>query len=163
MNIRLCKMTKAIRRRYYQDFVFDSDLFLDMSRFKPYEYSAEKCDALVDRHETLGRVYLAVMLNDRPIGEVILKEIDPVRKCCTLAIHLQNDSVKNRGYGTKAEKLALEYSFYELNIETVYADAVHKNKRSQHVLEKVGFRETHKDENFVCYRCDRSSWNPPES
>ncbi len=134
-----------------------------MSKFKPYEYSAEKCDSLVDWHETLGRVYLAVMLNDIPIGEVILKEIDPVRKCCTLAIHLQSDSVKNRGYVTKAEKHALEHSFHELNIETVYADAIHKNKRSQHVLEKVGFRETHKDESFVYYRCYRSSWKPPES
>lgn len=155
-------MTKELARRYYKGFEMDPDLFMDMSKFHPYVYSINKCDEIVDRFQRMGRVYMAVMLEDKPIGEVILKNVDIGRKCCTMGIHLQNDGVKNKGYGTQAEILAIQYAFNEMSMETVYADAIHKNKRSQHVLEKVGFRETHRDDSFVYYRCDRSGWIIPD-
>ena len=84
-------------------------------------------------------MHLAIMHGIVPVGEVILKNIDPNQRCCTLGIHLRNDSAKNKGYGTAAEILALQYAFHKLQCETVYEDAIHKNLRSQHVLEKVGF------------------------
>ena len=160
MNIRLCEMTKELARIYYKDFEMDPDLFMDMTKFHPYIYSPEKCDETVERHGRLGRVYMAVMVNDRPIGEVILKNIDLERKCCTLGIHLQNDHVKNKGYRTQAEILAIQYAFNEMDCDTVHADAIHKNKRSQHVLTKAGFVETHRDDTFVYYRCDKAAWTP---
>lgn len=103
-----------------------------------------------------------MMLQDAPIGEVILKNVDEAGRSCVMSIHLQNDSVKNRGFGTQAEVLALQYAFREMKLETVYADAIKKNQRSRHVLEKVGFKMTHIDEAFTYYRCDRDSWTPPE-
>ena len=69
-----------------------------------------------------------------------------------------NDSVKNKGYGTRAEILALEYVFDVLEIETVYADTILKNKRSQHVLEKVGFVKYRQDKSYCYYRCNNNSW-----
>lgn len=161
MNIRLCKMTKLLCRQYMQGFRMDPDLFLDMANFKEYEYSDEKSDAHVDRYAQLGRVYLAVMLGDRPIGEVILTNIDYIQKCCTLGIHLQNDSVKNKGFGTQAEILALDYAFNIMNMEIVYADAIHKNRRSQHVMEKVGFCIIGVDDQFIYYQCEKRRWKHP--
>ena len=151
-------MTKELARQYYRDFQMDPIMFVDPGKFQPYVYSDEKSDATVERHHQLGRVFLAVMLGEKPIGEVILKHIDHDEQCCTLGIHMQNDSVKNKGYGTHAEILALQYAFEELKLNTVYADALHQNKRSQHVLEKAGFRYTHQDEVFVYYKCDRNTW-----
>ena len=55
--------------------------------------------------------------------------------------------------------LMLKYAFNELGMKTVFADAIIKNTRSQHVLKKVGFLETHKDDTFIYYRCDRDNWN----
>ena len=52
---------------------------------------------------------------------------------------MQNDSYKGKGYGTTAEKLAVEYAFSELGMTAVNADTIIKNKRSQHILEKIGF------------------------
>ena len=158
MNIRLCEMTKELARIYYKDFVMDPDLFMDMTQFRPYVYSIEKCDETVERHRRSGRIYLAVMLSDRPIGEIILKNIDRDHSSCVLSIHLQNDQVKNKGYGTQAEMLAIQYAFDELKLKTVFADAIHKNKRSQRVLTKAGFRETHRDDTFIYYRCDQDYW-----
>ena len=72
-----------------------------------------------------------------------------------LSIHLQNDSVKGHGYGTLAEKLALKYAFDVLGMSAVNADTVIKNTRSQHVLEKVGFKFTEEKDRFRYYRCER--------
>ena len=139
MNIRLCKMMKTLNRIYFREYEHDPDLFEDLGNFRPYRYNTTKSDEYWKRQRDLGRVHLAIMHGIVPVGEVILKNIDPIQRCCTLGIHLRNDSVKNKGYGTAAEILALQYAFHKLQCETVYADAIHKNLRSQRVLEKVGF------------------------
>lgn len=54
------------------------------------------------------------------------------------------------------------YAFDILEMDTVYADAILKNTRSQHVLQKVGFIETHCDETFRYYRCDKAFWRRPQ-
>ena len=117
-------------------------------------YSEEFSDNRVDRYKALGRIFLAVMLDDKPIGEIVLKEIDYAKRCCTIGISMINDNYKNKGYGTAAEQLALEYAFGTLALDTVFADTLITNHRSQHVLRKVGFRETHRDQAFIYYRCD---------
>ena len=91
----------------------------------------------------MGRVYLAVMLGDEPIGEVILKNINWEQKYCTMGISLRSDEFKNQGYGTATEILALLHAFNQMDMETVFADSILKNTRSRHVLENVGFSETH--------------------
>lgn len=68
---------------------------------------------------------------------------------------MQNDSVKNRGVGTQAETLALQYAFKELHLETIYADVLHGNTRSQHVLEKAGFQKIGEDHSYVYFYCKR--------
>ena len=158
MNIYLVKMTKPLQRQFFWGFSNDPDIYLDMSRFAEYSYCEADSDAHWEKQQKLGRIHMAVMLDQMPIGEVILKEINTETGQCTLSIHMQNDSFKNRGYGTQAEMLTLEYAFTVLNMETVFADAIHKNKRSQHVLEKVGFQITGSDEQFVYYRCDKEAW-----
>ena len=79
MNIRLCKMTKALARQYFSHFEMDSMLFSDDRQFRPFLYSQEESDARVDRYEQLKRIYLAVMLDQEPIGELVLKNMDPKR------------------------------------------------------------------------------------
>ncbi len=105
---------------------------------------------------------MAIMLDERPIGEVILKNINMAKWHRTLGIHLQNDSIKNKGYGMRSEILALQFAFNELNMEVLYADAIKKNKRSQHVLSKAGFQETNADNDYIYCRCNKSAWKPPK-
>lgn len=158
MNIRLCKMTKDLNRQYFSKFEHDPDIFMDPRRFTAYSYSQEAADAYWLRQQSMGRIHLAITLNEDAIGEVILKNIDRSKKCCTMGIHMQNDAVKNQGYGTTAERLVIEYAFNELGMETVNADALKKNIRSQHVLRKAGFQEIRQDDTFYYYRCDKDHW-----
>lgn len=137
----------------------DADIFMDMSRCSDYIYNPEKADAYYNRlRATKDRVDFLIMLGEKPIGEIALKHIDETKKQCELSIHLQNDTVKNKGYGTQAERMIMEYAFKALGMKTVNADSVLKNKRSQHTLEKVGFQEIGRDDVFVYYRISYSEW-----
>ena len=153
MEITLAPMTRPLCHKFYQGFENDPDIFMDMSCFAPYEYTLERVDQYFEEQQTSDRIVFMVMEGGRPVGEVKLKYINRTAKQCSLGIHLQNDEAKNRGVGTAAERLALEYAFSSLGMETVNADAVLKNKRSQHVLEKVGFVYVREDDTFRYYVC----------
>ena len=68
---------------------------------------------------------------------------------------MKNEAFKNKGYGTGAEKLAVAYVFGELDIPVLYADTILTNTRSQHVLEKVGFRFLREEGIFRYYSIER--------
>ena len=68
---------------------------------------------------------------------------------------MKNEKYKDRGFGTQAELLAIDYVFHEMGIPVLYADSVLTNTRSQHVLEKVGFRLIGQDEERRYYRITR--------
>lgn len=98
-----------------------------------------------------GRRFFAVCHNEKTVGEIQLKYIDPEQGCATLSIHFSNDEYKNRGWGTEAVRLLVNYAFEELGLHTIYADCVHRNKRSRHVLEKNGFAYLREDEALRYY------------
>lgn len=153
-EITLAPMTRELFHTLYRGFENDPDIYMNMQYYTQYAYDQEKVDERFDSLQTPERVVFAVMLDGAPIGEVQLKRINRERNDCTLSIHLQNDAVKNRGFGTQAEKQAVRYAFDVLKLDAVNADAVLKNTRSQHVLEKAGFMFTREDEMFRYYRIE---------
>ena len=64
-------------------------------------------------------------------------------------------SVKGMGQGTQIARLALEYAFEYLNADMVCAYTVSRNTRSQHVLEKTGFRFVDEKDGFKHNRYER--------
>lgn len=155
-NLYLTELSRELCHRFYQNLVQDPDLFADMTQFSPYRYDPQKVDAWYqNRQGQKDRKHFYIMLDDQVIGEVGFKHMNPVEKSCELTICMVNDGYKNRGYGTQAETLALKYAFAKLGMETVLADALIKNTRSQHVLEKVGFTCIGQDEMFRYYRCSK--------
>ncbi|QSX05916.1 GNAT family N-acetyltransferase [Sedimentibacter sp. zth1] len=158
--ISLHEVTRELLHEYYRGFISDPDIFMDMNRFFTYHYDPEKIDGhFALKKPTQERKEFMIIVNDTVVGEICLKHIDYDKRECELSIHMQNDSVKNKGYGTQAEKLAVCYAFEELRMNTVLADAVLKNVRSQHVLEKVGFRFVRQNETFKYYRYERETYN----
>ncbi len=156
-EITLEPMTNALYHEYCQKLENDPDLYMDMAAFRPYVYSFQAAEAYMQRKREKQQIVFAIMENGLPVGEVLLKEIDREKRCCTLGICLQNDAAKNRGIGSRAERLILAYAFGELGMETVYADALLKNTRSQRVLEKVGFEQIGQDAQFKYYQIKREA------
>ena len=151
-DISLCVMTRELCHELFQGWENDPAIYVDMERFTPYRYDEKAVDRYFDAKQEPSRVLLAIMKDKTPIGEIQLKRIDRERKACTLSIHMQNDAVKERGYGTQAERLAIRYALGVLGMKAVYADTAIKNTRSQHVLEKVGFQYLREENGFKYYR-----------
>lgn len=157
-QISLQIMTRELCHDLYKGWTNDASI-LDMKLFKPYTYNEDAVNRYFESKQDVSRVVFAIMLDAEVIGELQLKQIDRDRKECTLSIHMQNDSVKGKGYGTQAEKLAIKYAFEKLGMLAVNADAVLKNTRSQHVLEKVGFRFVKEEGIFRYYRLEQADFH----
>ncbi len=154
-EISLCIMTRELCHELFRNWENDPAIYADMALFKAYQYDEAAVNRYFDTKQNPSRVLLAIMKDGAPIGEIQLKQIDRERRECTLSIHMQNDTWKGRGYGTCAEQLAVQYAFETLDLSAVNADTITKNERSQHVLEKVGFRFIKEENGFKYYRCER--------
>ena len=153
-TVTLRPMTAQMYHAYYREYRNDPDLCMDQSQFTPYVYSPDWVDRYIRRQNDLNRKCFAIMAGEEMAGEVILKNIEP-HKCATLSISMKNARYKDRGYGTQAERLAVAYVFDELDIPVLYADTILSNRRSQHVLEKVGFRLLRVEGDFKYYCIER--------
>ena len=157
--LRLVPTSKELCRAFYRVFAHDPALFEDESKLVPYVYGEAAADAKFEvRQKRVNNRPYYIMLGEAVIGELVFKNVDAENKRCEMGICLVNDSVKNKGFGTAAERLALDYAFGELGMETVLADCLLKNTRSQHVLQKVGFRFVSEDEHMKYYRITRAQY-----
>lgn len=147
-------MTREMCHEFYRGFQNDPAI----GHYYEYIYTPEIADRYFDTNSVPDRRLFAILADGQIVGECKLKNIDLQKRECSMGIHLQNDAVKEKGYGTQAERLILQYAFGELGMGAVNADAALKNTRSQHVLEKVGFRYVRKDDTFKYYRCERNSY-----
>lgn len=140
--ITLHPYTRELCHEFWRCYVADFDMLE-----KSYIYDEATTNRYFDKMSAdESRRLFVICLEARAIGEIQLKRIDFEKGCATMSVHLANDTFKNRGYGTEAEQLIIAYAFHELGLHTLYADCVHRNKRSAHVLEKVGFTFTHEDD-----------------
>lgn len=151
-EISLCVMTRELCHELYKGWENDPAIYMNMDLFTTYIYDENTVNKYFESKQNPSRILFAIMKDSQPIGELHLKQIDRENKECTMSIHMQNGTVKGRGYGTSAEQMAVQYAFDVLGMDAVNADAVIKNTRSQHVLEKVGFQFLREEKGFRYYR-----------
>lgn len=155
-EILLKPMTPEMYHEFFREYQNDMDLYLDKNEFFEYIYDKSKVDAYIQRQIDLKRLPFAIMLENDIVGELKIYDIEACESA-TLGITMKNKNYKDRGFGTRAEQLAIEYVFYELDIPVLYADSVLTNTRSQHVLEKVGFRFIYEEEQRKHYKITRAN------
>ena len=154
-EVYLRPMTEAMYHAFFREYENDRDLYLDPREFTAYVYDESVVNAYIQRQIQRKRLPFAIMHGEEMVGELKLYDIVP-GESAWLGITMKNARYKDRGFGTRAERLAVEYVFHGLDIPVLYADSVLTNTRSQHVLEKVGFRLTHTDGQRKHYRIDRA-------
>lgn len=76
---------------------------------------------------------------DRMIGYINIRNIRRIWKSARLGIVFDPD-ILNKGYGTEAIKLLLDYFFNIMKMKTMYLDVAKFNKRAIKCYEKCGFR-----------------------
>lgn len=153
-EITLKPMTAQMYHAFFRDYQNDADLYLDKSEFREYTYNRETVDAYIRRQIALKRLPFAILYGDEMVGELKFYDIKP-HESAVLGITMKSGQYKDRGFGTQAERLAIDYAFHKLDIPVLYADAVLTNTRSQHVLEKVGFQLISQDARRKYYRISR--------
>lgn len=153
-GVYLLPMTPEMYHEYFKEYQNDLDLYIDKSAYVPYTYDEEKVNRYIQRQIDLNRIVLAIMHNDEIVGEILIKNIVE-HQCATLGLAMKNVQYKDKGFGTKAEQLVIQYVFNELDIPVLYADSILSNTRSQHVLEKVGFTFIKEEGNFRYYQIER--------
>ncbi len=151
-KITLNSMTKEYWHTYYENYVPDP-----MMDSTPYVYDKDNAEkSYFARVSDPTRLYFSIMLDNNVIGNIYLKHIDESKMRADFGIALTNDSVKGKGYGTEAVKLLLNYAFRSLGLNSITADSVLRNARSQHMLEKLGFNYTHEDSVFKYYIIEKN-------
>lgn len=159
MSLYLVKMTRSLMHEFYKSFSYDPETIADTKQTPVYKYNKEVVNKHYDKHTAQGKIHFAIMLDDKIIGDIYLKHLDPELESCDIGVHIVNDQYKGKGYGTQAEKILLSYIFNKLKMKTVYAETLIKNERSAHVLKKVGFIEVSRNDNMIRFTCQKCQWN----
>lgn len=132
---------------FWKDYVADYDM-----THEEYNYDEDKVNKYYQvKVLDEDRKFFAICRNGKTIGEIQLKRIDFKDKHGIMSIVLSNNTHKNKGYGTEAERLLINYAFESLGLNTIYADTIIRNKRSQYVLEKLGFKQIDEDDVLIYY------------
>ena len=89
--------------------------------------------------EDKNRRRLILEVESKPVGEMSYRIFD---RTAEIGIKICDTSYQERGFGTIALKLLIEYLFMVLKISKIVLDTNWKNTRAQHVYEKLGFIKT---------------------
>lgn len=87
--------------------------------------------------------------NREAIGSVYFRDIDYEKKQAEYGIFIGEDAYRGRGYGSKAAKLALEYAFKELKLDSVFLRVFADNPAAIQSYKSAGFVETEYKKNAV--------------
>lgn len=154
MDIYLKEMSEDMFHIFFKKYSNDRALYLNTDDYYEYVYSTDRVNEYIQRQKDKKRIVLAIMCDDIIAGEIKIYNIID-HESCMFGITLVNDDYKGKGIGTKAEQLLIDYVFDVLDIPVIYADSIITNKRSQHVLEKVGFKRISSDDQYIYYQIER--------
>lgn len=105
---------------------------------EPYEAFVELCD-LYDKHiHDQNERRFIISQAGKNIGLVELIEIDYIHRRAEFQIIICPEH-QNKGFSSKATRMALAYAFNTLNMHKIYLVVDNENKKAIHVYEKLGF------------------------
>lgn len=79
--------------------------------------------------------------DDKLLGSVSLENINHINRSAILGIFIGEKEGRDRGIGTEAINLILEYGFNYLNLNSIKLDVMEFNSRAIACYKKCGFKE----------------------
>lgn len=84
---------------------------------------------------------IVTLSEDKFIGTIEIDEIDNIRRTGTLGIFIGDKEARNKGFGSEAIKLLLDYGFNYLNLHNINLTVFDFNERAIACYKKCGFKE----------------------
>ena len=102
----------------------------------------EKEKEYLESHSGDEACFVIVRLSDNKlIGTIGLENISHLRRIATLGIFIGDKESRNKGYGTEAIRLILDFGFNYLNLNNIKLDLMEFNERALACYKKCGFKE----------------------
>lgn len=79
--------------------------------------------------------------DDMLIGNISLLDVNHINRSATIGILIGEAEERNKGYGTEAINLLLDFAFNYLNMNSINLTVLAINERAKRCYEKVGFKE----------------------
>lgn len=117
---------------------------VEVNRFSDGDYptSLEECQTWLQRsNSNRYQIRLAIVLDDRIIGDIELDQITWRSGDAELRIRIGETALWDKGYGTDAILTLLKYSFFSLNLSRIYLKVYADNLRAIRCYQKAGFKK----------------------
>lgn len=92
--------------------------------------------------------------NNKAVGNCSLMQVSNVHRHAQFGIFIGDKTYWNRGIGTEATMLSLDYGFNILNLKNISLEVFGFNKRAIRCYEKVGFKFVGKRRDYI-YRAGK--------
>ncbi|MHA2289133.1 MAG: GNAT family N-acetyltransferase [Promethearchaeota archaeon] len=123
----------------------DPEITQYLLMYKPITRDWEEVwfDALKQKEDM---VHFSILLLDQEdpekiIGNCAIHNIDNKNRSCTCGITIGEKNYQNKGYGTEAMEMLVEYAFNTLNMNRMELSVWEFNTRAFKAYQKVGFVE----------------------
>lgn len=84
---------------------------------------------------------ICLVESQKILGDLSILEIDKINQKAGFRISLHNTNYLNKGYGTEAVQLALQFTFEELKLNRLQLEVFSHNSRGIKSYEKAGFKQ----------------------
>ena len=129
----------------------------EVNRYLAHKTASKKCfmEWVRSKDESEKALLFLITLNEsqRPIGMIKLehwdnrKQIAEMGSCIDIALIIGEKDCWGKGLMAEAMNLLIDYSFNQLNLNTVYLGVAADNTRAVRLYHRLGFIEFHRDEN----------------
>ncbi|NLM96203.1 MAG: GNAT family N-acetyltransferase [Halanaerobiaceae bacterium] len=125
----------------FTEWVNDLEVTINLV-LSPYIFSLEKEREALEGLCNEGYTFSIITLdNDELIGNCGLLNVNLINRTAEAGIFIGNKEYWNRGYGTEAMNLLLDYAFNLLNMNSIFLRVHSFNKRAIKCYKKCGFKE----------------------
>lgn len=112
---------------------------------QPFGFSPQAADRYFDMllHD-MTRQTFAIEVDGLHVGNIGLKSLNRFSMTSDCFIEVGEAPYRDRGVGTSAMMILLDYGFYRLGLKEVRLEVLEFNERALNVYQKLGFVRTHR-------------------
>lgn len=144
-KVRLVPLEEEKHLDHIMEHFNDPEMRVFLGGYFPVTRNAEREWINSANERMKNRQEYVLAIEKIPQGEMIgscgLHGIDWLSRTCVLGIALYPKKNWEKGYGTEAMRLLIDFGWTHLNLKRIELSVHSHNPRAKHVYEKLGFKE----------------------